>query len=582
MNTFVPIAKLLSAGRADDHPVSRGDGGPRTFGDLRRDVGGLTGRLARAAGANWLIASEDAYALAVALLAVLHSGGRALFPANLQSGHLGEIAGLADGVLSLQGACAGPALTLPILEDTSEPGPSFDDLDPETCAIQLHTSGSTGRPEAIHKPLRCLDAEVAVLEKVFGGCGAGSVLATVPPYHIYGLLFRVLWPLAAGRILEAGAIGFPGELAALAQQRPAPLLVSSPAFLKRALPVLDLSQLDARLHGIFSSGGPLEPGVAAAYNAQLRHKLVEVYGSTETGGIGYRSVTDAAAPPPWTPLPGVSVTQSAAADAIAVTSPFLAVPGSFVTGDRGTILADGRFALAGRSDRIIKLEERRISLIEIEDRLKACPEVAEARVVALTAGATTGERVVLGAAVVPSGRGWGKLRAGGKRALREILHNALKPHVEALALPRRWRFVGRLPVTPQGKTVEAELAALFEPAMGRRVDPEILDCRTENGEVRLSLSLEPALFYFDGHFDEAPILPGVVQIDWALAQARRHFDLEGSFHRIETLKFFKVLPAGAQVTLALEFDAAKKRLVFSYRSADATHSAGRIKFEPAP
>ena len=457
--------------------------------------------------------------------------------------------------------------------------PSFGALDARNCEIQLHTSGSTGRPEAILKPLRCLDAEVAVLEEVFGGCGAQSVLATVPPYHIYGLLFRVLWPLAAGRVLEAEAIRFPGELAVLVLQRPAPLLVSSPAFLKRALSVLNLGQLDARLHGLFSSGGPLDPEVAAAYNAQLRHKLVEVYGSTETGGIGYRSVTDAAAPPPWTPLPGISVALSGAADAITVTSPFLAMTGPFVTGDRGTILADGRFSLAGRSDRVIKLEERRVSLIEIEDRLKACSEVAEGRVIALTAA---GDRVVLGAAVVPSGQGWEKLRVGGKRALTEILHDALKPHVEALALPRKWRFLHRLPETPQGKTIEAELAALFEPAMGRSVEPEILDCRTERGKAWVTLNLQPELFYFVGHFDEAPILPGVVQIDWALALARQHFNLEGAFHRIEALKFFRVLPAGVQVTLALEFDAAKKRLEFNYSSAGATHSAGRIKFELTP
>jgi 3-hydroxymyristoyl/3-hydroxydecanoyl-(acyl carrier protein) dehydratase len=278
-------------------------------------------------------------------------------------------------------------------------------------------------------------------------------------------------------------------------------------------------------------------------------------------------------------MPGVSVGLSGDMDAVTVVSPFLPGPEAFVTGDRGAILADGHFTLAGRSDRIVKLEERRVSLFEIEERLRARLEVAEVRVVALTAAR---KRVAVGAAVVPSEPGWVILRAGGKRALREILQTALKPHLEALALPRKWRFVRRLPETAQGKTADADVAEIFAPAMGRLVDPEILDCKAEGARVGISLALPPGLFYFDGHFDVAPILPGVVQVDWALAQARAHFDLAGNFHRIEALKFFKVLPAGAQVELELEFDAAKRRLTFTYRCGDVTHSAGRIKFEPAP
>src|SRR3546814_18561181 len=109
-------------------------------------------------------------------------------------------------------------------------------------------------------------------------------------------------------MFESHAVAFPEELMALVEQRPAPLLVSSPAFLRRALPMLDLERMNQTFRGVFSSGGPLAPAVAAAYNAVLACRVVEVYGSTETGGIARRAVIDAAAPPPWTPMPGVVVT----------------------------------------------------------------------------------------------------------------------------------------------------------------------------------------------------------------------------------------------------------------------------------
>src|SRR3546814_11829560 len=74
--------------------------------------------------------------------------------------------------------CSSDLAALSILEQ--EPGVEswcFRDLDTAACEIQLHTSGTTGKPEAVIKPLRCLEAEVEVLEAVFGACGAQSVLA---------------------------------------------------------------------------------------------------------------------------------------------------------------------------------------------------------------------------------------------------------------------------------------------------------------------------------------------------------------------------------------------------------------------
>ena len=100
--------------------------------------------------------------------------------------------------------------------------------------------------------------------------------------------------------------------------------------------------------------------------------------------------------------------------------------------------------------------------------------------------------------------------------------------------------------------------------------------------VTLHLRLPEELFYFDGHFDDAPILAGVVQIDWAIGYAREHFTIPEGFRRIEALKFFRILMAGDDVTLDLGYDRDAGRLKFRYSSGETIHSSGRIVFEATP
>jgi acyl-coenzyme A synthetase/AMP-(fatty) acid ligase len=574
MSGVRPLASLLSA-PPSPHEVAFGARGARDSGHLLAAVGMLTAAIRRTGGV-WLIASADPYEVAVGLLATLHAGAVPLLPASLRPGHLSEVAADACGLLADE---APPGCGLPVLPFHA-PGPDADrqplaPIDTDRAEVRLHTSGTTGDPVTVVKPLRCLEAEVSALDQLFARPAATAVLATVPPYHIYGLLFRALWPLAAGRSIARDTIRFPGELLGAARRTPGALLVSSPAFLKRALPVLDLAELGRHVGGVFSSGGPLPPEIAAAYNEHLAPPIVEVYGSTEVGGIGWRSVLVATAPPPWSPLPGVRLTTEAAGGVLAVASPFLPEAGWHPTGDAAALLEDGRFELRGRVDRIVKIEERRISLTEVEQRLAARPEVAGARMLLL---AGQGARPKLAAVVVPSAAGWQRLRADGKDALRTMLLGSLRGHLDSGALPRRWRFVGRLPENAQGKTSTEALAALFDaPRDGGR--PRLLTDDEHAAEVRLSLHLPDELPCFDGHFAGVPILPGVAQIDWAIRFAEERFALRPRLERIEALKFFEVIPAGATVELELAYDAAAGRLRFTYSSGERICTSGRLQLQ---
>jgi acyl-CoA synthetase (AMP-forming)/AMP-acid ligase II len=543
-----------------------------------RDVAALAGRLGPARGQRWIVADANAYRLAVGIFGVLHTGADAVLPANLGAGHIARLAKQAAGIITGEQDLAELAGTLPPHGHDATDAPGLGPLDPARARVILHTSGTTGAPVAVEKPLRCLEAEITAQTQREPLTAGSTVVATVPPYHIYGLLFRVLWPLATGRPFAAATIAYPEQLMAAAVRWPGCTLISSPAFLKRAVEALDMDRLHQDLGPVFSSGGPLPPSVGATYNARLTTPIVEVYGSTETGGIATRSVVDAAAPPPWKPLPMVEVKAADTGHLLAVRSPFLSADGWFQTSDRAELLDDGDFVLQGRADRVAKVEDHRVSLPEIDQRLCDNALVEDARTVVLAQGRSA--RQVLGAVLVLSDAGWQQL--ADTVALRTGLTAMLRPYYAAAVLPRRWRFVRQIPEDARGKTSDAALAALFEPDLGRVTEPVFVDTNANGTDVSLEIELPQDLSYFDGHFDGAPILPGVVQIDWAIKYARRHFDIPDRFSRIEALKFFNVQTAGDRVHLNLNYNRQTATLRFQFLDIEKKYSVGRVKFGGAP
>jgi 3-hydroxymyristoyl/3-hydroxydecanoyl-(acyl carrier protein) dehydratase len=106
----------------------------------------------------------------------------------------------------------------------------------------------------------------------------------------------------------------------------------------------------------------------------------------------------------------------------------------------------------------------------------------------------------------------------------------------------------------------------------------VSETRPQPDSLELLLELPAQLDYFKGHFPQGPILPGVVQLDWARHFGLGKFPLNGTFSGMDALKFQKVLQPGERVTLRLDFLAEKKALRFSYSSGRGKHSSGLMVF----
>ena len=500
---------------------------------------------------------EDAGELAIALLGAWRAGITVLLPADLQPATRQRLADQADLWLTDQ---AGDSTLAELLGDALPAAP----LDLDQCRLLLCTSGSSGEPKLIEKHLRQLANEVEVLEDQWGAeLGQACIIGSVAAQHIYGLLFRVLWPLCAGRPLLRKALPFPEDIQLASREQADFCLVASPALLKRMGDNLDWPAL-SRVRRVFSSGGPLPAEAAQQLQQRLDQAPTEIYGSSETGGIAWRQGGSL-----WQPFVGVELSQDEQG-ALRIASPCLPPDHVEQTADAARIQADGRFELLGRLDRIVKLEEKRISLPMLESALSEHPFVSEARLSVIE-----DNRAFLAALVALSDAGLHALRNQGRRALTQALRKHLAQYCEALALPRRWRLVRQMPCNAQGKLPQAQLEALLRTP--RCLTPERLGERQEDDQWHLELGVPVDLAHFSGHFPQTPVLPGVVQIDWAISLARQLIEnLPPRFQGMEVLKFQQLARPGDRLQLTLRFDAQRSKLHFSYRNGDAPCSSGRI------
>jgi len=561
---FIPLSRLLSAGRPADHAVCHTGRRCVRWLEFSQRVGGLAYALERREEKRWVIHAEDPLDFAVGLLAAMHAHKHAVIPPNFQPGTLAALGPAYEAILG-----AGPEATLDATKITPQVR-AFEQLAPRQASFELYTSGSSGEPKRVPKSLAQLDAEAQVLESCWGATLDDAVIvATVAHHHIYGMLFRLVWPLAAGRAFDATLCAEPQTLLERLAHVGRAAIVSSPAHLTRLPDLIDLESLDSTARCIFSSGGPLPGSAALEFAHRLGRAPTEIYGSTETGGIAWRVQADRPDGAYWTPFPGITVRVDDDG-ALCLRSPYLVEPGWMTSDDGAEQFSDGRFLLTGRLDRVAKIEGKRISLPQMEQRLREHPWISEACVVPLD-----GRKETLGAVVVLRAAVRTQLKNDGRYRIAETLRGFLRDWFEPVLIPRRWRFLDQLPANDRGKTTAAALARVFD-LPSQPLLPDIRGERRDTDRVELELHVPPDLVHFEGHFPGYPILPGVVQIDWAMRFARTLLPCRGEFSAMENIRFQSIVRPGMQLSLTLMLKDAGTRIAFAYSAGGRKCSSGTI------
>jgi 4-coumarate--CoA ligase (photoactive yellow protein activation family) len=151
--------------------------------------------------------------------------------------------------------------------------------------LTFRTSGSTGEPKRCSHALGLLDQEAAALAALFPG--RRRLLLAVPAHHIYGFLFGVLLPRHLG-LAPAQVIGVRGRLPSqlAAHVQPGDLVIGHPQFWQASVGAGAAFPDDAM--GV-SSTAPCPDAVAESLDAAGLAALFQVYGASETGGLGWRA-----------------------------------------------------------------------------------------------------------------------------------------------------------------------------------------------------------------------------------------------------------------------------------------------------
>ena len=579
------LTTLFRDGRPATELVAFGQDLRRSFGELEASVAALAGAIEAegSRGERWLLHASNAWSFTVGLLGLWHAGRTAVLPPNAEAGTLGRLTHAVTGAVSDREDVPSSRRVLHPLRPTRVQDRhqivSLGELDPAHAAVELFTSGTTGDGRVVAKTVFQLASEVETLEDALGAdCGEACVFATAVPQPLYGLLFRVLWPLAASRPFRIETYLHPEELAPRMKASGDCVLVGTPAHLRRMKELPDLAKLRGVCRRVFSSGGPLDEETADAYAAALGEAPVEIFGSTETGGVALRQQSPGEHRLAWTPLPRVQV--AATPDGRArVRSPFVSAgdpEAGFVMGDRIAELGDGRFVLEGRTDRVIKVGEKRLALPDMENALRGHGWVSD--VALLPLGPVADVRVA--AVVVLSPEGRDALEHEGRRTVSAALAARLGPLFDRVLLPRAHRYVDDLPRDERGKTTVAALAGLFAPDEGLPcTEPERISERRSPGRLERGLRVPLDLAFLEGHFPELPIVPGVVQLRWALAIATDLLGRPPRVARVEALKFKDLLRPGqvfrAAVTLDAQGEGFEFRLTGDEDASTRVFSSGR-------
>lgn len=390
---------------------------------------------------------RDRYAFTMAFAAALLRGQVSLHSGDTSGPMLAALVRDYPGCIAVADS-AGTAAPCPVVIATRR-GHAGSASNPAIPADRLaaiaFTSGSTGQPAPHRKLWGALVARSRAAAERFGlrETAPTSVIATVPPGHMYGFETSVLLPLHAACASWCGQAFFPGDVQAAMDATPAPrTLITTPLQMRALLQGLERPALEACI----SATAPLETALAGEAEARWGAPVLEIFGATECGSIASRRTIEGDA---WTAYPGVTL-RSDERETTAEAAWMEPVP----LADELEMLDATHFRLLGRRADMVKLGGRRASLSGLNRILTGLDGVQDGLFVVPDDLDQRSTARLLAVVVAP------------ERSAPSILAE-LRDRMDPLFVPRRVVHVDALPRNEFGKLPRQALLALLAQAEAR-------------------------------------------------------------------------------------------------------------------
>ena len=399
----------------------------------------------------------------------------------------------------------------------------FPALDIKRPLINFYTSGSSGTPKIIQKSLYNLIREAEDIGKEFQLKNESfTVISTTTMCHLFGLTFHLMTPLCNGLIIDTQNISYSECV-----DRKNTILVSTPTFLSTILKFETPFKVSPEY--IITAGSKLNENVFE----HLEHdsKIIEIYGSTETGVIAYKTHFNSG----FKVFPNVTLTEK---------QPNYEVNSDYFYNEK-TVLNDkieitnGVLTIGKRTDRIFKIFEKRISADELEKILRQNNLIKDCYIT------KQGDKLACLGVLTNEGKDY--LLKNNITCLTKELKKFLYNYSEIV--PQKWKYIDEIPMTQTGKINKQFIQHIFNVNVSL---PIILDRNISKNSIIYRIFFYSQCNFFRGHFSEFQLVPGVLQLFFAKELANAHFNLSLGQGQYKRIKFSNVIEPDSIINLKLE------------------------------
>lgn len=561
---FNPVNRLFIDNVKNDRIVFYNSDGSVLFGTYMQDVAKYANHFSKNIHDNQVVIyiPDNLYMFYVCFMAALQAGKDVILPALLTEQNAKPLLETTHSLISNKFDFFD---NFNVIKLDCDDNKNWDFKDINDRFLYFFTSGSTGTPKRITKQFKMLASEVAFHSKAQSHLIEQNpvMVSSVASYHMYGLLWRFLFPLANEIASDLDIIFTPEELQHKQSVYDKILFATTPSFLDGITRYQNQYTFKNNCIGIYSSGSLLQTQTSQNAYQMFGVSPFEIFGSTETGGVAGRQQKNGAE---WTIFSPVSVSLTENNELL-IESDF-SCSNPYLMSDIIQKTSENTFLLKGRSDRMVKIAEERVSLPEMEERLCEYKYIEKSYVSALNSQ----DRNIICAAITLNDLGKEYIIKNGRHQFIKDLKQYLLDYFPNVVLPRKIRIVNTIPVNTQGKYIKSDIMGMFESNVAEPIMQNIV--KTDS-EFSADLTFLQDSSYFNGHFPDHPILPGVIQIHFVLSFIKQFFNVEMNDYHILRLKFSNIILPDVPVHIELKRNSPTE-FTFNYFNGDKKYSGGKI------
>ena len=402
----------------------------------------------------------------------------------------------------------------------------FGEIDFDYVNINFYTSGSTSKPKIFKKSINNLLYEARDNKEEFKIKENNlEFITTTILQHLFSLTFFLMFPLVnidKNYIINTNKIYYPDNI-----DTDNSVLVSTPVFLE-TIKKFDINLINPPKY-IISAGSKLDNDIFSYL--EKYSNIIEIYGSTETGVVAHKTKSNEN----LIIFKNVKVNKSG--DKTIVKSAYF--PEDFIEINDELEIKGSELFFKKRKDNVLKIYDKRIYSDEIEEILNKNENILKSYCFKCD------EKLACFAVLSEAGKEY--LIKYGISRLKTVLKKYLKGKFDIV--PQKWRFGDTMPVNIRGKINKEYIEELFNINFSF---PVVLDRKMSEDLMEFKLFIDKSSNFFDGHFPEFPIVPGVAQLYLAEFFIKHYLSSEIHFEQIKKIKFSNIIKPDSIVYLKLE------------------------------